>query len=293
VSAVAKAPHPISVAANIIALGMARFSSPGPRRTRSPGNRRDDTMTGLDNAAPICILYTECSRKVKARRPGERKREVISRTPLREEIAGILRDWIVKGRLSPDRPLREPTLAADLGVSRTPLREALLSLEREGFLRFEMGRGFHVLPLAEETVREVYPMLGALESLALRFAPVPSPEVIDKLRGLNHRIRRQDESKAKRFGHDQRLHELLIDGCGNARLLGSIAELKRLTRRFDGAADRGVADIETSCREHEAIIDALARGDLAEAGRLLESHWQRGIDTVVNWLARRDSKTLP
>ena len=53
-------------------------------------------------------------------------------------------------------------------MSRTPLREGLLSLEREGFVRVQMDKGFSVGPLSGREVREAYPILSTLEELALR-----------------------------------------------------------------------------------------------------------------------------
>jgi len=45
-----------------------------------------------------------------------------------------LKSAIVDLRLAPGDPLREATLADQLGVSKTPIREALTRLEQEGLV---------------------------------------------------------------------------------------------------------------------------------------------------------------
>ena len=54
-----------------------------------------------------------------------------------------------------------------LGVSKTPLRDALLQLEMEGFVTILPRRKIvvNVLTLAE--IRDIYEVIGALESIAL------------------------------------------------------------------------------------------------------------------------------
>src|SRR5262245_55609482 len=64
--------------------------------------------------------------------------------------------------------LDERQLAQDLGISRTPVREAMVQLEREGFVRSVPRRGIYV---ARKTRREVIDMIvawAALESMAAR-----------------------------------------------------------------------------------------------------------------------------
>src|ERR1043165_6494164 len=95
--------------------------------------------------------------------------EPLIRSRLRDEIAERLATLIAAGELGTER-LKEVELAGQLGVSRTPLREALLMLEREGLVVSEVNKGFRVAALSEARVRELYPILGALEGLCVREA---------------------------------------------------------------------------------------------------------------------------
>src|SRR5215207_6635344 len=112
---------------------------------------------------------------------------MISRAPLRDEVHRLILDRIHCGDLAPGARVRDADLAGQLGVSRTPIREALLRLVRDGVLESAMGRGFRVRPIDAAELREVGEILGALESLALKISPPPSPAQLDRLRQVDRR----------------------------------------------------------------------------------------------------------
>lgn len=211
----------------------------------------------------------------------------IDRRPLRDQVMGILRDRIVRGQLPPGQRLDEARLVAELGVSRTPLREALLGLERETLIRNEMNRGFRVTPINGEMVKEIYPILGSLEGLALRLETDDDHRLADDLQTLNAKIRGCSAGPAAVYKLDRAWHERICRGCGNDRLIQMIEELKTVARRFDMPTKRGLANVVGSCEEHEAVMDAVYAGDRFVAAQRLEQHWMNGIDVVIAWLAEQ------
>src|SRR5580704_447756 len=64
--------------------------------------------------------------------------------------------------------LDERQLASDLGISRTPVREAMVQLEREGFVRSVPRRGVYVVRKTRAEVIELITAWAALESMAER-----------------------------------------------------------------------------------------------------------------------------
>jgi DNA-binding GntR family transcriptional regulator len=208
--------------------------------------------------------------------------QALPRSRLRDDIVGRLATLIASGELEGGR-LKEVKLASQLGVSRTPLREALLILEREGLVTSEVNKGFRVAELSEARVRELYPILGALEGLAVRESGERLRARVGELRAVNAALR-TSRTKARRHALDRRFHELLRDACPNRSVVALVQRLWLSAQRFDGAADRGMADPVGSLREHVAITDAIARGDFAGAAGRIDEHWRRGIDVVVRWL---------
>lgn len=214
--------------------------------------------------------------------------EPIARKRLRDDIIQRLTRLIVSGELDGDRPLKEVEVARRLGVSRTPLREALLILERDGLVVSEVNKGFRVAALSEARVRELYPILGALEGLAVRETGALMRTQVRELRELNRELH-SARSKARRHAMDRQFHDTLCALCPNQALVEMVRSLWQHAQRYDGAADRGMADPVGSLREHVAITDAIARGDYAGAAEQVEDHWRHGVDTVVRWLRARAS----
>ena len=205
---------------------------------------------------------------------------MIQREPLRVQIRDVVRNWIVDGKLTHTDRLTEPDLADRLGVSRTPLREALLDLERDGFVLAEPGKGFRVVPLSIEMIHETYPIIGTLERLALRTCGSAAAQGCPGLRRINDKIAASQSRPERQFKLDRRWHELLLQSCSNKRLLKMIKDLTEVIRRFDRALVRGVADLSSSCRQHAEILDALEAGDVTDAADRLEQHWVGCIQPV-------------
>jgi DNA-binding GntR family transcriptional regulator len=82
---------------------------------------------------------------------------------LSEQLVDLVRERILTGDVSPDRPIRQDALAAEFGVSKIPLREALARLEQEGLIASQANRGFTVRPLNAREAEEVYALRLKLE----------------------------------------------------------------------------------------------------------------------------------
>ena len=206
---------------------------------------------------------------------------VLSRA--RDEVRDVLRDMILRGEVRPDGRVEEVELSNRLGVSRTPVREALIALEHEGLVASRPNRGFVVLPIDADLVRETYPVLGALESTALRLAGERLREVVPKLREINRKLG-LERNRARQHELDHAFHVTLTEACGNPRLLTLLRAEWNRAKRFDGAHERGMADQAGSCAQHEEIIAAIEKGRFEDAARVLDEHWRRGVEVVVKWL---------
>ncbi|WP_028921543.1 GntR family transcriptional regulator [Pseudonocardia acaciae] len=84
-----------------------------------------------------------------------------------ERAADELRDGIVTGALPPGTPLREVTLAAELGVSRNTLREALRLLATEGLVSQRLHKGAVVNTMSSERIRDIYAVRRTIELRAV------------------------------------------------------------------------------------------------------------------------------
>src|SRR5919107_3805500 len=76
--------------------------------------------------------------------PGISGNGAVTRSTLRQQIAGALRDEVLAGRLQPGREFTVKEIAEQYGVSATPVREALVDLSAQGLLEADQHRGFRV-----------------------------------------------------------------------------------------------------------------------------------------------------
>lgn len=88
---------------------------------------------------------------------------------LGERVYELLREYLRSGQVKWGESLREASLAARLGVSRTPVREALARLASEGLVEAH-GRSFTVPALTEDDLQDIYELRVLLESEAVRQA---------------------------------------------------------------------------------------------------------------------------
>jgi DNA-binding GntR family transcriptional regulator len=214
----------------------------------------------------------------------QNKAALIAKKPLRDDVHALLRERIVRGDLPPGNRLQDVLLAAELGVSRTPVREALLRLEREGLVESDPNRGFFVAQLSRKEVLETYPMVWALECLALDFCePLTAPQ-IQALRQINAEMAAGTGDPLHRQELDLRWHQTLLESCPNQRLKEFLAALKQIVRRYECVYMGDPALVRRSVRDHAEILEALVKKKPRLASRLLERNWRAGMESVLTQL---------
>jgi DNA-binding GntR family transcriptional regulator len=87
-----------------------------------------------------------------------------------EAVARHVRQQIISGKLRQGERLPQDDIARAVGVSRIPVREAIIALEREGWVRGEPHRGAFVNGLNEAAIRDHYELYGRYFGFAARRA---------------------------------------------------------------------------------------------------------------------------
>lgn len=85
-----------------------------------------------------------------------------------DQVARYIRELIFEGKLNHGDHVRQDEIAAELGVSRIPVREALIALDREGYITLETHRGAFVQGIDEDAVLDHYDLIGLLYGLVAR-----------------------------------------------------------------------------------------------------------------------------
>ena len=206
--------------------------------------------------------------------------EPVSRPPLRDDARAQLLQRILSGELEPGGRINESQISLELGVSRTPLREALMTLEREGFVRSEVNRGFIVAEPSSHEAREIYPIIATLEGLALRETGLLAGTILPELERINQEFAANLEP-ARATELDTAFHNALISRCPNRRLIELVRSHRQLLQRYEHIQMGEAGLIPHSVAQHAIIIQSMRLNDLNAAVIALEQNWRFGFELLL------------
>src|SRR5215470_1959848 len=87
-----------------------------------------------------------------------------------DQVYARILEAIIDRSLPPGQRIRQNELADRLGVSRQPVSHALHLLHRQGLVAESGRRGFEVIRLDPERIRQLYEVRGAIDALAAKLA---------------------------------------------------------------------------------------------------------------------------
>lgn len=209
-----------------------------------------------------------------------------------------IKSAIIANELKPGQQLKEEELASQLGISSTPLREALAKLEQEWLVETIPHRGKFVVGITPEHVREVFEVRRELEGLAVELAlPSLTTEDLEELgtfiETAKARYQRGDDyDPSLWFESETRLHELIIQNCGNQWLIRLLKTLNDHVWRIRGfRVTTPGTDTRQSFLEHLAIWEAIKARDVTKAKALMEQHLYRAGERLTTFLAENVEDT--
>ncbi len=196
---------------------------------------------------------------------------------LRVQVYDYLEKQMRIGVLEPGASISVNTLIKELGVSRTPLREALLLLQEQGFVSIQPQRGVRINELTLEDVRDIYEILGGIESrVVLSVFDKLSAKEIKQLKKLNKKIE-SNLAKGDITAHNQAnvdFHDVFLNLSSNQRLLRYVKNLKMLLYDFP-RRDYGKQWNKKNLLEHGEFIQLIEDGKAVEAADYMRDvHWE-------------------
>lgn len=201
-----------------------------------------------------------------------------------------IRADIVAGKLLPGRRLQIRAMMASYQVGQTPLREALNRLAADGLVAAEDQRGFTLPPISAEELRELTRTRCWLEQRALQESMAAATEEWEEALLLaGHRLLRtprgldSDDPAAEALWETRHraFHDLLIGNCGSRWLVGFCAQLTDRHQRYRKLAARRAFPHRDVKAEHQAILEAVLRRDVAAAEALLVAHYTTTADIIL------------
>ncbi|GMV01799.1 MAG: GntR family transcriptional regulator [Burkholderiaceae bacterium] len=190
---------------------------------------------------------------------------------LQDRAYQFLRHALCEGRLAPGSELTESELATRFQLTKAPLRWALSRLSHEGWLVALPRRGYQVRPITLRDAQDIFAMRKLLEPPAARMAAGHIES--DVLLRMDDAVRRpyeagEEEAQRQFFSANKAFHVGIAEASGNQRLAAAIAGLHDECERI---LRFGMTHLDWSSNwrhGHEEIVEALVRGDGAQAEQL-------------------------
>ena len=200
------------------------------------------------------------------------------------DVAKVLGEDIIFGRLAPGTRLVEDHLIARFKATRHYIRQALNELERNGIVVREKNKGVAVRSLTPSEVRQIYEVRELLHRQAALRIPLPAPKrVIEELERLHAEYSRHVRERHFRGVHEvnDQFHLTLFACCGNAYLVDSIKHYMWLSlpvrAKKTADLDRAIA----SERDHYMLIQLMKGTDSWALAQLCVDHVQPAKDSYL------------
>lgn len=206
---------------------------------------------------------------------------------------------IATHQIKPGERINFSVLEKLFNVSRVPLREAVQRLMSRGLILSESQKGYYVVALTHNDIRDIYKARIMLETLSVERSinKIPQAE-LQSLREffrdkLNHLRHETEQATLDLYEADWKLHFTFIIGCSNSKVFNqlklNLIDFADIARHFDTRVSGGIED-------HIKIIDALLEKNVKSAKRAITNHIknvEKEVDHTLEKLRLKEQQESP
>jgi DNA-binding GntR family transcriptional regulator len=205
-----------------------------------------------------------------------------------EKVLRILENEILSGNYKPGSRLIEREIAESLGVSRVPVREALMTLERWGFVKEKEDRkkGREIVELSKRDIKEFYHIREFIEGYAFSEKSLQNDRRLSA--SLKKMIEEMEEFAIKKDvesyrNMNSRFHHEFVRALNNRKLYKMYREISKTMRWFQ-ALTLYVPRMKPSNLEHKLLLKAYEEQDIFEIRRLFKKHYDQAVELLAKKL---------
>ena len=203
------------------------------------------------------------------------KRAKDPETTLKDEIADIVRNRILKGEYYIGEKIKETVISAELNVSRTPIREAFKQLSEEGLLDYVPNRGCFAKGFTKRDVADIYTVRESLEKIAVTWACERITD--DEIERLSEQFELMEFYTMKRDAKrildlNNAFHGIIYEAARSrflAQVLNSYKAYLDKARKTIFYSDEFLDDIQ---REHKELFEAIKERDTERSVKAIQQH---------------------
>ena len=213
--------------------------------------------------------------------------EAVVRKGSGEQAAAYIRQLVFDGQLQEGMRLPQDEVAKAVGVSRIPIREAIIALEREGWVTTRLHRGTFVNAFDEQVIRDHYELFGLVYGLAARRAAQRAePQLIERLTELSRLVNTTDD--LKRIGElALAFHTTVVEAAHSPRIT---VVLRAMSALVPGPFFVLVPSaVESERKGLKAIVRAIAKNDSERAAKEYGKMLNAQAELVVELFHQRQA----
>lgn len=203
-----------------------------------------------------------------------------ARVSLSDSAYCALRERVLNHTLPTGELLNERWICELVGLGRTPVHQALQRLHQEGLIEIVPRKGILVKPDSVSKIIDLLDARSIIEPvLAGRAARLAIPDDVEELKRIAAPVGRDtaeasgESSSVDLFiERDRAFHAKLAAISGSAVLMEIQQSLHERTMRFWYSDLWRTLDQHKAATEHQAVIDAIGRGDEKAAEAAMSKH---------------------
>jgi DNA-binding GntR family transcriptional regulator len=236
-----------------------------------------------------------------------------SSTPklIKHNLAELLRQEIIAGRLLPGERIPEGKWAARFKVAQASVREAIHILSEEGFVTKQAGRSARVTHFSETDIARIYAVRSVLEGLAARLVAEQEQDLAPLQQAVNGMYEAVEEGNLDSLiDCDLAFHLRLCELSGNPILLEHLRRLLvplfAFVRMRAHVSGQTVEAWSRDIPSHRQVVDLLRdrlpgaaeqymQGAIARYAETAHAIWENQIPPSVGKKvsSRKSRKALP
>ena len=203
--------------------------------------------------------------------------------PLNEQAYEHLQKLILDNQFSYYEIYSETKLSKDLGISRTPLRDAVHRLAQEGYIDIIPSKGFCIHQITEKDVIEIFQIRTALETYCtMQIAKEAETKKaaalcaeLEKLMIHMKEVMESSHSIEEFCEYDSCFHAKIIEYLKNEQFSAMFSTLMYRMKRLASLSLSHEGRMEETYQEHQAILDAMKKGDVEHIYEITTIHMDR------------------
>ena len=216
------------------------------------------------------------------------------RAKIQDHVYARLRELILNGGIEPGRTVTVQSLSVAFEVSAMPVREAMHRLVAEKALTVVAGRSIGIPPLTLERLEDLRRVRVESEGIAVEWASqaITSADLSRLAEIIAVMVQANAAGDRRRYVPANRdFHFTIYRAAGSETLLAIIESLWLQIGPYINLLNT-IDDWSSAIGEHQAILDALRRGDARGARKALQADLD-GAASALSRVLTRQARARP